>query len=72
MMQMHYFYEMRGCCSIHRDAEKGSSRRPAPLFYAASCMSIRPVLRAVTRSSAESANIGSLEEQTQRAIVSGG
>src|SRR5215213_9389169 len=28
MMQMHYFYEMTGCCSIHRDAEKGSSPKP--------------------------------------------
>ena len=28
MMQMHYFYEMTGCCSIHRDAEKGPSPKP--------------------------------------------
>ena len=29
MMQMHYFYEIsRLVASIHRDAEKGSSRKP--------------------------------------------
>src|SRR5215211_5210503 len=34
-------------------------------------MSIRPVLRAVTRSSAESIDLRGLEEQTRRARVSG-
>jgi hypothetical protein len=35
--------------SIHRTAEKGSSQVPAPLVYAASCMCIRSMLRAVTK-----------------------
>jgi len=49
----------------------GPTYRSHPV-YAASCMSIRPVLRAVTMPSAESTNLGSLDDQTRRVRVSGG
>src|SRR5918994_6830680 len=48
------------------------SRKPTRPMYAVFCMSIRPVLQAVTRLRTESDNLRSSEAQTQRARVSGG
>src|SRR5829696_680945 len=51
---------------------EGSSRKPSHSVYTASCMSIRPVLRAVTRPGTESTERSILEDQTRHTRLSGG